>query len=91
MGSAFNQLCPRYFGTLFPTAPMAIRLWEIFTFFEPIDRFLLNLHGYTCIRGIIFQTLNVILYCTPFSRFQDDLVSTYLYFTLTQVLEAMDF
>ena len=32
MGYAFYQLCPRYSGTLTPTAPMAIRLWETFTF-----------------------------------------------------------
>ena len=32
MGSAFHQLCPRYSGTLTPTVPMAIRLWETFTF-----------------------------------------------------------
>ena len=31
-GSAFHQLCPRYSGTLTPTAPTAIRLWETFTF-----------------------------------------------------------
>ena len=31
MGSAFHQLCPRYSGTLTPTAPTAIRLWETFT------------------------------------------------------------
>ena len=29
---AFHQLCPRYSGTLTPTAPTAIRLWETFTF-----------------------------------------------------------
>ena len=40
MGSAFHQLCPRYSGTLTPTAPMAIRLWETFTFF------LLNVRRY---------------------------------------------
>ena len=34
MGSAFHQLCPRYSGTLTPTAPMAIRLWETFTYLE---------------------------------------------------------
>ena len=34
MGSAFHQLCPRYSGTLTPTAPTAIRLWETFTFFS---------------------------------------------------------
>ena len=33
MGSAFHQLCPRYSGTLTPTARTAIRLWETFTFF----------------------------------------------------------
>ena len=33
MGSAFHQLCQRYSGTLTPTAPTAIRLWETFTFF----------------------------------------------------------
>ena len=32
MGSAFHQLCPRYSGTLIPTAPTAIRLWETSTF-----------------------------------------------------------
>ena len=32
MGSAPHQLCPRYSGTLTPTAPTAIRLWETFTF-----------------------------------------------------------
>ena len=32
MGSAFDQLCPRYSVTLTPTAPMANRLWETFTF-----------------------------------------------------------
>ena len=31
MGSAFRLLCPRYIGTLTPTAPMAIRLQETFT------------------------------------------------------------
>ena len=35
MGSAFHQLCPRYSGTLTPTAPTAIRLWETFTVFLP--------------------------------------------------------
>ena len=28
----FHQLCPRYSGTLTPTAPTAIRLWDTFTF-----------------------------------------------------------
>ena len=32
MGSAFHQLCPRYSGTLTPTAPTATRLWDSFTF-----------------------------------------------------------
>ena len=32
MGSAFHQLCPRYSGTLTPTAPTAIKLWDTFTF-----------------------------------------------------------
>ena len=35
MGSAFHQLCPRYNGTLTPTAPTANRLWETFTFNRP--------------------------------------------------------
>ena len=34
MGSAFHQLCPRYSGTLTPTAPTAIRLWDTFTFYR---------------------------------------------------------
>ena len=34
MGSAFHQLCPRYSGTLTPTAPTAIRLWDTFTFYS---------------------------------------------------------
>ena len=32
MGSAFHQLCPRYSGTLTPTATTANRLWETITF-----------------------------------------------------------
>ena len=32
MGCAFHQLCPRYSGTLTPTAPTAIKLWDTFTF-----------------------------------------------------------
>ena len=32
MGSAFHQLCPRYSGTVTPTAPTAKRLWETLTF-----------------------------------------------------------
>ena len=34
MGSAFHQLCPRYSGTLTPTALTAIRLGETFTFLK---------------------------------------------------------
>ena len=34
MGAAFHQLCPRYSGTLIPTAPTAIRLWETFTVYH---------------------------------------------------------
>ena len=37
MGSAFHQLCPRYSGTLTPTAPTAIRLWETFTFTNTVQ------------------------------------------------------
>ena len=37
MGSAFHQLCPRYSGTLTPTAPTAVRLWNTFTFFYRAD------------------------------------------------------
>ena len=37
MGSAFHQLCPRYSGTLTPTAPTAIRLWDTFTFFTRLS------------------------------------------------------
>ena len=36
MGSALHQLCPRYSGTLTPTAPTAIKLWDTFTFFTLI-------------------------------------------------------
>ena len=42
MGSAFHQLCPRYSGTLTPTAPTAIRLWDTFTFLLDI---LYRIHG----------------------------------------------
>ena len=39
MGSAFHQLCPKYSGTLTPTAPSANRLWETFTFTFITDGF----------------------------------------------------
>ena len=44
MGSAFHQLCPRYSGTLTPTAPTAIRLWDTFTFIHR-RRKVLNIVG----------------------------------------------
>ena len=31
-GAGWAQLCLRYSGTLTPTAPTAIRLWDTFTF-----------------------------------------------------------
>ena len=34
----FHQLCPRYNGSLIPTASTAIRLWETFTFTERVIR-----------------------------------------------------
>ena len=43
MGSAFHQLCPRYSGTLTPTAPTAIRLWDTFTFLL-LPRICHNMH-----------------------------------------------
>ena len=52
MGSAFHQLCPRYSGTLTPTAPMANRLWETFTF--------------TKVMGILSKKATW-LFLTPFS------------------------
>ena len=39
MGSAFQQLCSRYSGTLTPTARTAFRLWETFTFFFLLRNF----------------------------------------------------
>ena len=48
MGSAFHQLCPRYSGTLTPTAPTAIRLWETFTFEHQL--FVCKLYALDCIR-----------------------------------------
>ena len=63
MGSAFHQLCPRYSGTLIPTAPTAIRLWETFTFLMfatvVIDKGELNFldiepHSFLAIRKIVF-------------------------------------
>ena len=37
MGSTFHQLCPKYSGTLTPTAPTAIRLWDTFTLYLYLD------------------------------------------------------
>ena len=45
MGSAFHQLCPRYSGTLTPTAPTAIRLWDTFTFFFGLRRAAVSYFG----------------------------------------------
>ena len=36
MDSAFHQQCPKYSGSLTPTAPMAVRLWETFYFYLDI-------------------------------------------------------
>ena len=51
MGSAFHQLCPRYSGTLTPTAPTAIRLWDTFTFLKMIN-FPFGTNGKLIILGV---------------------------------------
>ena len=50
MGFAFHRLCPRYSGTLTPSAPTAIRLWEtfIFTFYCTYIRPLLEHASEVC-------------------------------------------
>ena len=62
MGSAFHQLCPRYSGTLTPTAPTAIRLWDTFTFtFFVILHWQANLiadKGEDCLASLPGTTLN---------------------------------
>ena len=47
MGSAFHQLCPRYSGTLTPTAPTAIKLWDTFTFTFYVG------YNFQCHRGVL--------------------------------------
>ena len=55
MGSGLHQLCPRYNGSLSPTAPTAITLWETLTFIfiKRIRRLLLE-HGQ--LLGLIWST-----------------------------------
>ena len=80
MGSAFHQLCPRYSGTLTPTAPMAIRLWDTFTFTLPstLQKNILqcwhNFHPpppqhfwfvYTCVIPWVFWVFCVVLWPFP--------------------------
>ena len=58
MGSVFHQLCPRYSGTLTPTAPTAIRLWETFTFlYHRMDEWI---------------TCDFTYFLTVFQSYQDD-------------------
>ena len=38
MDSAFHMLHPRYCGPVNPVAPMAARLWEIYTFYLKIPQ-----------------------------------------------------
>ena len=54
MGFAFRQPCPRYSGTFNTTAPMAVNLWETFTFtYGPV---LLVSHIHTVMIIIHFAT-----------------------------------
>ena len=55
MGSAFHQLCPRYSGTLTPTAPTAIRLWDTFTL--PFYFLQISKYSYICLqKGLIYSS-----------------------------------
>ena len=42
MGSAFHLLCPRYSGTVIPTAPTATSVWDTFTFTFYMTQKLIN-------------------------------------------------
>ena len=54
MGSAFHQLCPRYSGTLTPTAPTAIKLWDTFTFYLlESNNFYFCFRMYCCFSGYV--------------------------------------
>ena len=73
MGSAFHQLCPRYSGTLTPTAPTAIRLWETFTFYTFVSTFYIvfsnNLLYEYCLIAILgyrFEKKTLAFFGTPF-------------------------
>ena len=56
MGIAFHQLCPRYSGTLTPTASTAISLWETFIFFKKTS-YLLSFPLITPKLGLCFTVL----------------------------------
>ena len=62
MGSAFHQLCLRYSGTLTPTAPTAIRLWETFTFYSA-EHEILNAHKYENIKKFSIFQAQICLEC----------------------------
>ena len=58
----YYQLFPRYCGTLIPTAPTAIRLWETFTFQiqSIIDKTVAQSIAHTLIR-LLFHNLKLII------------------------------
>ena len=60
MGSAFHQLCSRYSGTLTPTAPTAIMLWETFTFFSSPDSVSIhpNCHKFSFLKKVERSSLS---------------------------------
>ena len=59
MGSAFHQLSPRYSGTLTPTAPAAIRLWETFTVYLQKISILMESRTYTNAGCLLFGSRNL--------------------------------
>ena len=74
MGSAFHQLCPRYSGTLTPTAPTAIRLWDTFTF-------LYSKHK-TCLEAKLLRSK------TYYFRLFFTLIVLYVFISVTVVLSG---
>ena len=66
MGSAFHQLCPRHSGTLTPTAPTAIKLWDTFTFFT--SAFSVYEIGLHLGNGLLLYGSNMFFHVLTFAR-----------------------
>ena len=88
MGSAFHQQCPRYSGTLTPTAPTANRLWETLHLLPAPTQIYVNVAR----RSLLTARLILLSLCSDKPPISEKNLKTHIfYFKYTETLLSMSY